>query len=125
MDVSDITIESNQELLYHVFSNLIANAITFTEAKNSIQITTKEQENSIKIKISNPGNLAKDEQERLFDLFYIKDKSRFEKSNGIGLTLTKKIVEKLNGTISVSSENNTITFDVILPKQYSTHSKEG
>ena len=120
LDVEEVTIESNQELLYHVFSNLIANAIAFTEREKTVHIRVQEDRDSVQIVFSNPGKLATEELERLFDLFYIKDKSRFEKSNGIGLTLVKKIIEKIHGSIIVSSESEHITFKLNIPKSYST-----
>ena len=50
----------------------------------------------------------------IFQLFYVKDDQRSSQSSGVGLTLTKKMVEKLEGNIKVTSETNHMTFDVII-----------
>lgn len=117
LDVEDITIDSNKELLYHVFTNLIENAITFSIDGATIKIDIRKDNQEFICSVSNPGELTAEEQSHLFDLFYIKDKSRFQKSNGIGLTLVKNIVEKLRGTVNVTSENGRIIFVVALPTE--------
>lgn len=113
LDVDEVEISSNKELLYQVFQNLLSNAIKFSEQKNTIHISLKQKE-TVEFTISNSGSLTKEEQSKIFDLFYIKDKSRSSKSNGVGLTLTKKIIEKIDGEITVSSQDNLVTFNVKL-----------
>jgi signal transduction histidine kinase len=113
LDFNEITITSNKELIYQVFQNLLSNAIKFSNRNDTIEMSMK-QSNKTKFTIRNKGKLSEEELSKIFDLFYIKDKSRSTKSNGIGLTLTKKIVEKLNGTISATSDKETIIFTVEL-----------
>lgn len=112
-DVEDITITSNKELMYQVFQNLLSNAIRFSDLNDTIKVTINQIEQPVFI-IENKGELTEEEQSKIFDLFYIKDKSRSSKSNGIGLTLTKKIIDKLEGTISVESKEKSIAFEVKL-----------
>jgi signal transduction histidine kinase len=113
LDLTDFKVTSNKELLYQVFENLMSNAIKYANPNSTIKIELKEDD-GIYFKITNTGHLTNVEQENIFQLFYIKDQSRQSKSSGVGLTLTKKIIEKLEGTISVSSENQTVSFLVRL-----------
>ena len=66
--------------------------------------------------ISNPGHISKGDQKKVFELFYIANKSQGRDSNGVGLALTSRIIQKLHGTISLTSLDNTITFTVKIPK---------
>ena len=67
--------------------------------------------------ISNHGDGIKpDDLDYIFDLFYTVNRSRHQKSSGVGLSIVKKIVETLNGSIKVSSElNGETTFICKLP----------
>lgn len=116
IEMDELLIQSNKEFTYQIWQNLFSNAVEFSNESNTISISLKEKEDSVLFTISNPGILSKEEQERIFDLFYVLNKSRNKKSTGIGLSLTKKIVDKLKGTITLSSVNNLITFQIELPK---------
>lgn len=113
IEIEDVMITSNKELMYQIFENLINNAIKFTEPNHTITMRLKKEE-SIYFSISNPGHLTEAEQKNIFQLFYIKDDQRSSQSSGVGLTLTKKMVEKLEGKINVTSNTNHVTFDVII-----------
>ena len=113
IEIEDVMITSNKELMYQIFENLINNAIKFTEPHHTITMRLKKEE-SIYFSISNPGHLTEAEQKNIFQLFYIKDDQRSSQSSGVGLTLTKKMVEKLEGKINVTSNTNHVTFDVII-----------
>jgi signal transduction histidine kinase len=113
LDIEDFNIISNKELMYQVIENLISNAIKYSNMSNTISVVLK-NENGLFLSISNQGNLSEEEINNIFQLFYVTDKSRTSKSSGVGLTLTKKIIEKLEGTIDVTSRNQRITFEVRL-----------
>lgn len=115
LELPDKTINSNKELLYQVWMNLISNAIKFSPSKSKIKINLEITNDTISFSIINSGVIEYDEIEKLFDLFYVSGKSRDDKSSGVGLTLTKKIVKKLEGNIEVESKNNEIIFIVKLP----------
>lgn len=89
-----------------VFVNLIDNAIKYTdEGGISIDITNMGDNARIVIKDTGIG-LNKEDKERIFERFYIVDKSRSRKSggSGLGLSICKHIVLQHNGTIEVESE---------------------
>jgi len=93
--------------LDEVFNNLITNAIKYSPDKGGkIFIDFKEDEKTITISVKDTGVGMDSEQiECIFDEFYKVDDSRHElDSSGLGLTITKKIVEKHGGKIWVESQ---------------------
>ena len=117
LNMDEIEIRSNKELTYQIILNLLSNAIKFSYESEKIKITLKETNELIKLSITNKGQPIPDEDfEKVFQLFYIVDKSKNGNSTGIGLTLTKKIVNKLKGEISFKSMNGLTTFNVELYK---------
>lgn len=117
LDLDEVHFRNNKELTYQVLLNLISNAIEFSTKNTEIKITLKDLIDEIKFTITNQGDpIPKDDFEKVFQLFYVTDKSKHQTSTGIGLTLTKKIVEKLEGTISFQSEDGLTTFEVVIPK---------
>lgn len=98
-------------LLNQAFLNIIKNAIESIENKGSITITTQEVEHSdnkdirknIKIQIKDTGTgIPKDKQLHLFEVFFTTKEAG--KGTGLGLFITKNIIEKHEGTIKVISE---------------------
>lgn len=115
LDLDKIKIDSNKELLYQVWMNLFSNAVKFSNDKGYITIELNRVNDKLVLKMSNEGSLEESELEKVFELFFVSNKSRTQQSSGVGLTLTKKIVEKLDGEINLSSEKGLISFIVELP----------
>ena len=93
--------------LDEVFNNLITNAIKYSPDKGGkIYIDAKEDKERFTISIKDTGLGMDSEQiELVFDEFYKVDDSRHElDSSGLGLTITKKIIEKHGGKVWVESE---------------------
>ena len=114
----DIFIEADSIKMARVFNNLIKNAISYSYENSPINIDIKEDKDLI-ITISNKSKtLTKEELDKLFDKFYRVDYSRNTKlgGSGLGLAIAKEIIELHNGTITVKSKNEEITFTVTLPK---------
>jgi signal transduction histidine kinase len=117
LKVEEITIKSNQELTHQIWVNLISNAIRFSHPKTKILLSLqKEDDQSLVFSITNQGvEIPKEQQKKIFQLFYVVDQSRHEQSSGVGLSLTKKIVDKLGGQITVKSKEEETTFQVKIP----------
>ncbi len=100
-------IEGNRNALMRVINNLISNAIKFTNDHGKVTITLeKPLDGYIQIKISDTGiGIPQDKLPYLFDKFTRISKSgtHKEKSTGLGLSITKKLIEKHNGTVTVNS----------------------
>ncbi|PKK97219.1 MAG: two-component sensor histidine kinase [Tenericutes bacterium HGW-Tenericutes-3] len=118
IDIEEIQMVSNKELTYEIWKNLIDNAIKYTPENEKIDISLKCENKNIIFEITNYGiSIPQSDQEHIYDLFYVVEKSRLKSSSGIGLSITKRIVDKLNGKIYIESGNESkTTFKVVLPK---------
>ena len=105
MNLEPIEYYGFRMLLTRVWSNLIQNAIKFSNQNGKLKITCKEVENNVMIIVSDKGIGMNDEvKKHIFDKFYQGESSRSTQGNGLGLALVKQIIELSNGTISVESE---------------------
>lgn len=114
-----VTIMADEALLNQVFFNLIDNAVKFTPEKGVISVSLLPAKKSVTVVIRNTGKgIPEEERGRIFERFYKVDQSRGldSASFGIGLPISKSIVELHNGTIRINSEENAYTeFVVTLP----------
>ena len=111
-------IEGNEEMLKHVWINLLDNAIKFSEEGRDVDIHISTDDSFTKVAITNQGpEIPKAEQERIFRKFYQSDTSHTASGNGIGLALVKRITCLHQGTVQVQSGNGETTFTVTLPPQ--------
>jgi PAS domain S-box-containing protein len=113
-------INLDRKQLSAICASLLSNAILYSKNKGHITVTTKKTGNKISLRVGDDGlGIPKEEQERVFSRFY--RGSNVERlgpvGHGLGLYLTKIIVEQLaGGTISfISAENEGTTFTVELP----------
>ncbi len=111
-------IQADSFKLEQLLINLIDNAISYTE-KGSITIAAHQQDGQISLEIEDTGiGIAQTDLPRIFERFYVVDKSRSRHmgGTGLGLSIVKHIVLLHNGTISVESTPNVGTkFSVLLP----------
>lgn len=100
----------DEELIFQVWVNLIENAIKFSKENSKIDITMNSNDDYIEVQIKDYGRgMNKEEIERIFSRFYQIDKSHSQEGNGLGLAIVKRIIELSEGTIEVSSEENSGT----------------
>lgn len=106
-------------MLRRALSNLLSNAIRYTPHGGTVKVSIeKVSDLSVKVTVQNPGmTVQKESLTRLFDRFYRADPSRQKQSDGagLGLAITKSIVESHKGRIAASSENGVTAFEMILP----------
>jgi signal transduction histidine kinase len=103
-DVPNVTIQSDPEMTWHVFSNIISNAIKFrrSEGQPRIDITGSVQDNNIVIRVEDNGTgMTREVHEKIFSRFY--QASPSIEGSGVGLTICKRIVEDLGGSIRIDS----------------------
>lgn len=114
-----INVNADEELMSEVWINLLSNGIKFTPNDSKMYILIKKETENIKVIIKDSGiGIGEEEQKRIFERFYMADKSRKREigGNGLGLAITKKIVELHKGSIRVESEiNKGSAFTVSLP----------
>jgi signal transduction histidine kinase len=115
-DDSMITVRGNEYLLKTAFVNLIENNCKFSENKSSLVQISFFKNNSI-IRFSDVGmGIPADEIDKIFTPFYRGTNSIRTKGQGIGMSLTQKIILLHNGTITVHShEGEGTTFIVEIP----------
>ncbi|MBI4650008.1 HAMP domain-containing histidine kinase [Candidatus Desantisbacteria bacterium] len=121
-----ITINSDEEMIFHIFSNLINNAIKYRNQSGSpyIDVSIKIQENWALIMIADNGiGLTEEESSKIFEPFY-QASSSFE-GCGVGLIIAKIITEDLGGEIHLESKGkNQGTIAIVkLPLKGFNHGK--
>ncbi|MGM9668316.1 MAG: ATP-binding protein [Faecousia sp.] len=115
--IGEFEICANEELLKHVWINLLDNAVKFSEEYGYIDILVEEKDGKIAVAISNTGKpIPPESMKRIFNKFYQADESHSSQGSGIGLAIVKKVVELHQGTVSVQSSPDLTTFTVELPK---------
>lgn len=116
------TIETDENLIYLIFKNLIDNAIKFKkpEEKAKIKVEHIDNQSYWEFRITDNGiGIDKEYFEKVFQLFQRLDSNTENKGSGVGLSITKKAIEKLGGKINLNSEKNKgSSFSFILPKHY-------
>jgi CheY-like chemotaxis protein/two-component sensor histidine kinase len=96
-------IATDKQKLTQVLINLISNASKFSPTKGRIIINISSHDNYLEISVEDNGiGISEDNQKKLFMPFVQLDESKV--GNGLGLAISKKLVELLGGIISVSSE---------------------
>lgn len=105
-------------MIRRALSNLLSNAIRHTPERQSVTATLQVNSNNVIIRIQNPGEPIPEEHlNRIFERFYRPDASRQRSSEGagLGLAITKSIVEAHGGKIKALSTTEATTFEVRLP----------
>lgn len=109
----------NEEMLSHIWLNLLGNAIKFSKDRGDIRVKCQDEDSHIKVEIGDNGiGMSQETLHHLFEKFYQGDLAHDSEGNGLGLSLVKRIVDLCHGTIDVSSSLGEGTSIVVrLPKQ--------
>ena len=99
----------DRSALSRVFSNLISNVIKYSDGDLKIVLS----ENGEIVFSNMASGLDEIQVGRLFDRFYTVEAAR--KSTGLGLTISKTLVEQMKGTISATYENNRLSIHIFFP----------
>ena len=103
--------------LARAFGNLLKNAISYSFKNTTIEISLKEENDNIYISFKNKGEkIAEYKLDKIFEKFYRADASRTSSTGGagIGLAITKEIIELHGGIISVKNDDEYIEFNIKL-----------
>ncbi len=111
--------------LEKIVINLLSNAFKYTQEFGKIKFTVQENQHEVLLKVEDTGvGIAEDQLDFIFDRFYQIDNSQ-KKGSGIGLALTKELVDLHKGSIEVSSKlKEGTTFTVRLAKGHAHLSPE-
>jgi len=112
-------VAADRDKLRQVLTNLVANAVKYSPAGGRIEIETAAHAGRLSIAVCDEGlGIAASEQELIFEKFYRADANmtRGVSGSGLGLYITRALVQRMGGTISVESElGEGSTFVVTLP----------
>ena len=118
LDLPPLRCTGPQELLYHVWTNLLGNAVKFSPPGGVLTLRLTEQPDALQVSVTDCGpGMTEDVQRHIFDKFYQGDTSRKQEGSGLGLPLAKRILQLCGGSVTVSSApGRGSTFTVTLPK---------
>ena len=109
----------DKDKFQQIIMNLAENACKYSNPNTDITITTDFAENNfISIKVKDFGvEIKEEEKTKIFEKFSRIDNplTRAVQGSGLGLYITKNLVEKMNGKIFVESKNGETTFEVLMP----------
>ena len=115
----DSYIEADKQRVEQVLINLISNAIKYSPQADKVSVKLVDSEKTLAVKIMDRGlGLSKDQQRQIFTRFYRAENNSGISGLGLGLYLTKEIVDRHNGSIAVNSAfGKGSEFIVALPKR--------
>lgn len=100
----DIRVNTDGELLSFVWNNLFSNAFKFTPEGGRVTLVLEATEQHAIVKVTDTGcGMSPETGAHIFEKFYQGDTSHATQGNGLGLALVKKVVDILQGEISVES----------------------
>lgn len=112
-------IKADKFRMEQALSNLIENAIRYSE-KGEIKISASQDEDDVQIAVADTGiGISPENQKRIFERFFVADKSRSKKTGGtgLGLSIVKHIAEQHGGRLSLTSTPGAgSVFTISLPK---------
>lgn len=101
----DVIVKSDRSLLSLVWNNLFSNALKFTAPEGCVSVSLKTDGAFAIVQVSDTGcGISPEAGAHIFEKFYQGDTSHATQGNGLGLALVKRVIDIVDGDISVSSE---------------------
>ena len=100
----NVLVSADAELLSLVWNNLFSNAFKFTDDKGKVSLILTADEKYATVKVTDTGcGMSAEVGSHIFEKFYQGDTSRATQGNGLGLALVKRVIDIMQGEISVES----------------------
>lgn len=115
----DTELLCDPDKLERVFDNLFRNAVNYSYPNSEIKLSMTADNGEVTVVVSNRGKtVPKEKLDRIFEQFFRLDSSRSSGTGGagLGLAISKEIVDLHGGKIFAESENESIIFTVVLPQ---------
>lgn len=114
----DLPTEGDRDRLTQVFTNIVGNALTYTDEGGTVSISGTTSDDLVSVSVTDTGRgLSPDQIGRVFERFYRADRSATG-GTGVGLTIARNIVRQHAGDVEASSPGRGAgaTFTVTLPR---------
>ena len=120
-------LELDAKQIARVFANLIGNAVKFTPRRGTITVTGTIEEGCLRVQVTDTGiGIPGEELPRIFNKYFRASAAQGFKGTGLGLTISKAIVEAHGGSIKVeSTAGKGSRFSVYLPLPAEKHASKG
>ena len=120
VDLERVEYTGDENMLMHVWNNIIGNAIKFDPPGGYVGIKMKQRDGEITVTVEDSGpGVDEEAKKHIFDRFYQADSSHKEEGNGLGLALVKRIVDANKGRVTVENRiGSGCRFTVVLPRTY-------
>jgi signal transduction histidine kinase len=111
-------IEGDERKVKQILFNLLSNAVKFTPSGGKVTLVARATEEQVVIAVHDTGiGIGADELDKIFEEFYQVGASRTQEGTGLGLALTRRLVELHDGKLTVESEPGVgSTFTVTMPR---------
>ena len=111
-----IKVNANEHALERVIDNIISNY--FIHGTGDLTVTGIELHNDVTFTFMNPiTNTNSINIHNIFSQFYKEDQSRARHSSGLGLSIVRSLMHKMNGTVSAGLDNNQFCISLTFPRQ--------
>lgn len=105
LDLPEVSVEWEEELMQHVWLNLLENAIRFSPESGVLEVTLSEGKNiRVTIRDEGPG-IAEQDLPYVFDRFYQGEQSRANEGHGLGLSIVKRIIDLHDGELTIRNQS--------------------
>ncbi len=112
-------VEADERKIKQVLFNLLSNAVKFTPQGGRITLAARATDQAVEISVTDTGiGISPNDQAQIFDEFYQVGPGKTQEGTGLGLALTRRLVELHHGELRVESAPGAgSTFTVVLPVQ--------